>query len=103
MASTHHYGTTVVWTGNRGGGGQFAEVVLRPTVTVAEGGMIDAAQALHDAAHATCFIARSVSFPVRHQPKSQTEPGVTKPPHLGATATATSRAIIWLRRSRVDA
>ena len=59
------------------GSGQFAEVVLRPTVTVAEDGMIDAAQALHDAAHATCFIARSVSFPVRHQPKSQTEPGVT--------------------------
>jgi len=50
------------------GGGAFTEVVLRPTVTVAEAGMAEAARAAHEQAHAWCFIASSVSFPVRHEP-----------------------------------
>ncbi len=50
------------------GGGQFTEVVLRPRVTVSSPGMVDAAVRLHKEAHAKCFIARSVSFPVRHEP-----------------------------------
>ncbi len=53
------------------GSGQFVEVVLRPTVTVREVGMIAAAETLHDVAHAMCFIARSVTFPVRHRPTTQ--------------------------------
>ena len=51
-----------------GGGGQFTEVLLRPAVTVAEPSMADKARALHDEIGALCFIARSVSFPVRHEP-----------------------------------
>jgi organic hydroperoxide reductase OsmC/OhrA len=51
-----------------GGGGQFTEVVLRPAVTVADPSMTGRAQALHDEVGALCFIARSVSFPVRHEP-----------------------------------
>lgn len=50
------------------GGGAFIEVVLRPHVTVAEAGMVDAATAAHRQANAWCFIANSVSFPVRHEP-----------------------------------
>ncbi len=50
------------------GGGAFREVVLRPHVTVAEASMTDAATAAHDQAHEWCFIASSVSFPVRHEP-----------------------------------
>lgn len=50
------------------GGGRFTEVVLRPRVTVASADMIDAATALHREARAKCFIANSVSFPVRHEP-----------------------------------
>jgi len=50
------------------GGGRFTEVVLRPRVTVAEAGMAGAAAALHAQAHAKCFIASSVNFPVRHEP-----------------------------------
>jgi len=50
------------------GGGRFTEVVLRPRVTVSSAGMIEAATALHAEAHAKCFIASSVSFPVRHEP-----------------------------------
>ncbi|GAB3277074.1 OsmC family peroxiredoxin [Microbacterium sp. MEC084] len=48
-------------------GGQFAEVVLRPRVTVADASMIEAAEAAHETAHGWCFIARSVNFPVRHE------------------------------------
>ncbi|MFO1054620.1 MAG: OsmC family protein [Planctomycetota bacterium] len=46
------------------GGGQFREVVLRPRVAITSG---DAAQAraLHERAHALCFIANSVSCAVR--------------------------------------
>ena len=51
-----------------GGGGQFTEVLLRPAVTVADPSMEDKARALHDEIGALCFIARSVSFPVRHEP-----------------------------------
>ncbi|MDT0270461.1 OsmC family protein [Streptomyces sp. DSM 44915] len=51
-----------------GGVGEFAEVTLRPEVVVAEEGMLDLASALHEDAHRDCFIARSVSFPVRHLP-----------------------------------
>ena len=50
------------------GGGQFTDVVLRPAVTVAEPSMADKALALHDEIDAFCFIARSVNFPVRHEP-----------------------------------
>jgi organic hydroperoxide reductase OsmC/OhrA len=50
------------------GSGRFTEVVLRPRVTVASAGMTGTATALHAAANAKCFIANSVSFPVRHEP-----------------------------------
>jgi len=50
------------------GGGAFREVVLRPRVVVADASMVDAATAAHAQAHAWCFIANSVNFPVRHEP-----------------------------------
>ena len=49
------------------GGGAFAEVMLRPRVTVAEADMIEAAEQAHHQAHEWCFIANSVNFPVRHE------------------------------------
>ncbi|MDI2125872.1 OsmC family protein [Yinghuangia seranimata] len=52
----------------RDGAGQFTEVVLRPQVTVADPAMAAKAESLHVTAHAKCFIARSVNFPVRHEP-----------------------------------
>ncbi|MBY8883602.1 OsmC family protein [Streptomyces sp. PTM05] len=51
-----------------GGGGRITEVVLRPEVTVADPAMTDKARALHGEVHAVCFIARSVAFPIRHEP-----------------------------------
>lgn len=49
------------------GGGRFREVVLRPRVTV-ERGDPRLLSSLHERAHALCFIARSVHFPVRCEP-----------------------------------
>lgn len=50
------------------GGGQMAEVVLCPRATVAQEADRTRAAALHDEAHARCFIASSCNFPVRHEP-----------------------------------
>lgn len=54
------------------GAGQFQRVTLRPLVTVAPGSDMAKARELHDAAHAKCFIARSVNFPVEHEPEIRT-------------------------------
>lgn len=50
-------------------GGHFIEAVLRPVVTVAEESMVEAAERLHEEASKRCFIASSVKFPVRHEPR----------------------------------
>lgn len=50
-------------------GGRFEEVVLHPIVTVAETTMVDQASQLHEEASRRCFIASSVNFPVRHEPR----------------------------------
>lgn len=54
-----------------GDGGQFSSVVLRPVVTVRDAAMVERAQALHGDVGAKCFIARSVSFPVHHEPSTR--------------------------------
>jgi organic hydroperoxide reductase OsmC/OhrA len=50
------------------GGGNFEEVVLRPRVTLADPGQAHLLPGLHERAHELCYIARSVNFPVRHEP-----------------------------------
>lgn len=52
-----------------GDGGHFTEVVLRPVVTITAGSDIAAAEAAHHDAHRACFIANSVNFPVRCEPR----------------------------------
>jgi len=52
----------------RDGRMRFTEVVLHPRVTIAAGGDVAKAHALHERAHAICFIASSVNFDVRHEP-----------------------------------
>lgn len=53
---------------NRDGSGQFESATLRPEVTVAAA--VDPAlmEQLHEEANKVCFIARSVNFPVLHEP-----------------------------------
>jgi organic hydroperoxide reductase OsmC/OhrA len=46
---------------------RFVEVMLAPKVTIAAGDP-ERATALHEEAHAACFIASSVNFPVLHTP-----------------------------------
>ena len=53
---------------NPDGSGRFTEVLLRPEVTVADAGALERAAGLHEDAGKMCFIARSVGFPVRHEP-----------------------------------
>lgn len=52
------------------GGGRFTEVILNSIVTVAEDDMITKANELHKKAHELCFIANSVNFPVRLNPRA---------------------------------
>jgi len=54
------------------GSGRFQRVILRPEVTVAPGTDIAKAGELHTEAHAKCFIANSVNFPVEHEPQIKT-------------------------------
>ncbi|MFP2907260.1 OsmC family protein [Pyxidicoccus sp. 3LFB2] len=56
------------------GSGRFTRVVLRPRVTIAAGSDREKAHALHHEAHAKCFIANSVNFPVTHEPTTTVEP-----------------------------
>lgn len=57
---------------NADGAGRFRSVILRPEVTVAPGSSIAKARQLHELAHAKCFIANSVNFPVEHEPRIKT-------------------------------
>jgi organic hydroperoxide reductase OsmC/OhrA len=50
------------------GSGEFTRVVLRPRAAITDAARIDDALALHSRAHELCFIARSVNFPVEHEP-----------------------------------
>ena len=52
---------------NPNGSGRFISVTLRPSVTVAAGSDTETSEILHGLAHEKCFIANSVSFPVRVQ------------------------------------
>ena len=52
-----------------GDGGRFVEVVLRPVVTISAGSDPGKAASAHDDAHHACFIANSVNFPVRCEPR----------------------------------
>ncbi|WP_413651357.1 OsmC family protein [Pantoea sp. B65] len=51
-----------------GGAGQFIQVTLNPAITISADSDPDVAIALHHKAHEMCFIARSVNFPVEHNP-----------------------------------
>jgi organic hydroperoxide reductase OsmC/OhrA len=53
---------------NADGSGEFTRVVLRPRAVIADSARVADAMALHPRAHELCFIARSVNFPVEHEP-----------------------------------
>jgi len=49
-------------------GGRFTDVVLKPVITLTPESDEAVAASLHERAHAECFIANSVNFPVRCAP-----------------------------------
>ena len=51
-----------------GGTGEFTRVTLQPHVTISDPSRARDLAALHAKAHELCFIARSVKFPVEHEP-----------------------------------
>jgi organic hydroperoxide reductase OsmC/OhrA len=51
------------------GRGQFTEALLHPKVTLRGDGDVNLAKSLHKTAHAKCFIANSLNFPVACQPE----------------------------------
>jgi organic hydroperoxide reductase OsmC/OhrA len=51
------------------GSGEFTRVVLRPRVIIAQADRIADAVAIHGRAHAVCALARSMNFPVEHEPQ----------------------------------
>ncbi|WP_104087657.1 OsmC family protein [Arthrobacter sp. GMC3] len=53
---------------NADGSGQFTSVTLHPQISVADPATADLALSLHAEASRKCFIARSVNFPVHHEP-----------------------------------
>ncbi len=52
----------------RDGKMRMVEVVLRPQVKVADAAQVERARALHEKAHANCFMSNSVNFEVRIEP-----------------------------------
>lgn len=56
---------------NSDGTGQFEAVELTPEVTVRDRAIVDVAEALHERAHELCYIAKSVTFPVRCTPTTR--------------------------------
>jgi len=51
--------------------GCFTQAVLHPVVTITADSDAEVARRLHERAHAECFIANSVNFPVKHEPVIQ--------------------------------
>jgi organic hydroperoxide reductase OsmC/OhrA len=49
-------------------GGWFERITLRPEITIAAGDVATATR-LHEAAHAKCYIANSLNFPVGCEPR----------------------------------
>lgn len=65
---------TAIMQEEKDGSGQFTEAMLNPRVTVQNENMISKANALHHEANKLCFIARSVNFPVHHNPAAFIKP-----------------------------
>lgn len=60
---------------NKDHSGQFESVTLKPRVTITDPAQTELATRLHHDANAVCFIARSVNFPVLHEPEIVVAPG----------------------------
>jgi organic hydroperoxide reductase OsmC/OhrA len=55
------------------GAGKFTKVILHPEIVITSEAGLKAADELHERAHALCFIANSVNFPVEVSPTIRVE------------------------------
>jgi organic hydroperoxide reductase OsmC/OhrA len=51
------------------GSGEFTSVTLRPRMVITDGSRIAEAEDLHHRANELCCLARSMAFPVKHEPQ----------------------------------
>ena len=51
------------------GSGEFTRVVLKPHMAITDTARVEEAKLIHDRAHKVCCLARSMNFPVEHQPE----------------------------------
>lgn len=65
------------------GGGHFEEVVLEPQVAITVPEHVERAIALHERAHALCYVANSVNFEVRTNPTVVSAVGSGSPAGIG--------------------
>ncbi|QQD74971.1 OsmC family protein [Curtobacterium sp. YC1] len=65
----YHDTATASLTLNRDGSGELTGATLHPVVTILEADRVADAEAAHATANELCFIARSVAFPVHHEPR----------------------------------
>ncbi len=72
MVEEYQDNPTGQMTENEDGSGEFSVVVLKPNVVVAPGADLELGQRLHSDAAKLCFIARSMNFPVKHEPMVKT-------------------------------
>jgi organic hydroperoxide reductase OsmC/OhrA len=68
VVTAYHDAATGAMVEHKDGSGEFTAVMLRPQVTITDPVRLADATALHAQAHQLCFIARSVRFPVHHEP-----------------------------------
>jgi organic hydroperoxide reductase OsmC/OhrA len=62
------------------GSGHFTRLILRPQILIAPNSDLAKAHTLHAEAHAKCFIAKSVNFPVEHHPVIHLKSGAGSQP-----------------------
>jgi organic hydroperoxide reductase OsmC/OhrA len=68
VVTTYQDSTTGKMTEHADGSGELTGVTLHPRVSITDPARVAEAAALHSKAHELCFIARSVKFPVDHEP-----------------------------------
>jgi organic hydroperoxide reductase OsmC/OhrA len=72
IVTSYRDNATGVMAQHADGAGEFTKVTLHPRVAISDASRAADTAALHAKAHQLCYIARSVNFPVEHEPTVET-------------------------------
>jgi len=72
IVTSYRDNATGVMAEHPDGAGEFTKVTLYPRVAISDASRAADTTALHAKAHHLCYIARSVNFPVEHEPTIET-------------------------------